>query len=82
MMTKKSFDAYVSPRPFQPFEAPMVDGQRFCFSSIEEFIAGRDDIAALIKSGDILHIGIGFIATIRPLGTRRGSAARRRARPA
>jgi len=47
MMTKISVDAYGSRRPFRPFEIRMVDGQRFRFSSIEQFIVGRDDIAAL-----------------------------------
>ena len=66
MMTKKSVDAYASRRPFHPFEVRMVDGQRFRFTSIEQFIVGRDDIAALTKAGVIIHFSIGLIATIRP----------------
>jgi len=71
MTTKKIVDAYVSRRPFQPFEIQMVDGQRFRFVSIEQFIVGRDDIAALTKSGMIVHFSIGLISTIRPLAPRR-----------
>lgn len=74
MMTKRSVDAYVSRRPFQPFEIRMVDGQRFRFSSVEQFIVGRDDIAALTKSGVIVHFSIGLIATIRPVFPRRRRA--------
>ena len=74
MMTKKSVDAYVSRRPFQPFEVRMVDGQRFRFTSIEQFIVGRDDIAALTRTGVILHFSLGLIATIRPIVSRRRRA--------
>ncbi len=77
MMTKKSFDAYVSRRPFRPFEVRMVDGQRFRFTSIEQFIVGRDDIAALTRKGDIVHFSIGLITTIRPLAARRRRRSRR-----
>ena len=74
MMTKKSVDAYVSRRPFQPFEVRMVDGQRFRFTSVEQFIVGRDDIAALTKTGVIVHFSIGLISTIRPITLRRRRA--------
>ena len=74
MMTKKSVDAYVSRRPFQAFEVRMVDGQRFRFTSIEQFIVGRDDIAALTKTGVIIHFSLGLIATIRPIVPRRRRA--------
>lgn len=73
-MTKRSVDAYVSRRPFQPFEIRMVDGQRFRFGSVEQFIVGRDDIAALTKTGVIVHFSIGLIATIRPVVPRRRRA--------
>jgi hypothetical protein len=76
MMTKKSVDAIAARRPFQPFEIRMVDGQRFRFTSIEQFIVGRDDIAALTKGDRIVHFAIGLISTIRPLAQRR-----RKARP-
>ena len=71
MMTKKSVDAYVSRRPFRPFEVRMVDGQRFRFTSMEQFIVGRDDIAALNKAGVIVHFSIGLISTLRPVAPRR-----------
>lgn len=71
MMTKKSVDAFVSRRPFQPFEVRMVDGQRFRFTSIEQFIVGRDDLAALTRTGVIIHLSLGLIATLRPLAPRR-----------
>jgi hypothetical protein len=67
MMTKKSVDAFVSRRPFQPFEIRMVDGQKFRFSSVEQFIVGRDDIATLTRSGVIVHFSIGLISTLRPI---------------
>lgn len=78
MMTKRSVDAYVSRRPFQPFEVRMVDGQRFRFTNIEQFIVGRDDIAALTRKGTIVHFSIGLIATLRPLSVRRSGTRRRR----
>ena len=77
MMTKKSVDALVSRRPFQPLEVRMVDGQRFQLTSVEQFIVGRDDIAVLTTSGVIVHFSIGLISTIRPIAQRR-----RRNRPA
>ena len=74
MMTKRSVDAYVSRRPFQPFEVRMVDGQKFRFTSVEQFIVGRDDIAALTRSGVIVHFSLGLITTIRPIPPRRRRA--------
>ena len=74
MMTRKSVDAYVSRRPFKPFEIRMADGQRFRFNSIGQFIVGRDDIAALTKAGVILHFSIGLIRTLRPILPRRRRA--------
>lgn len=74
MMTKKSVDAFAYRRPFQPFEVRRVDGQRFRFTSIEQFVVGRDDLAALTKSGVIVHFSIGLIATIRPVTPRRRRA--------
>lgn len=77
MMAKKSVDAYVSRRPFQPFqpfEVRRVDGQRFRFTHIEQFIVGRDDIATLTRTGVILHFSLGLIATIRPIVSRRRRA--------
>jgi hypothetical protein len=66
MMTRKSVDAYTSRRPFQPFEVRMVDGQRFRFTSIEQFIVGRDDIAALTKWGVIVHFCLGLVTQTEP----------------
>jgi hypothetical protein len=71
MMTKKSVDAYASRRPFLPFEVRMVDGQRFRFTNVEQFIVGRDDIAALTRSGAIIPVSLGLIVTIRPIVQRR-----------
>jgi len=55
----------------------MVDGQRFRFKSIEQFIVGRDDVAALTRNGDSVHFSIGLITTIRPLLVRRRRRNRR-----
>jgi hypothetical protein len=74
LMTQKSVDAFVSPKPFAPFEARMVDGQRYRFRNIEEFIVGRDDIAALPRAGTIIPFSIGLISTIRSMGRRRKQA--------
>jgi hypothetical protein len=74
MMTKKSVDALVGRKPFQPLEIRMVDGQRFRLTHFEQFIVGRDDIAALTKSGTIVHFSIGLISAIRPLASRQRRA--------
>lgn len=80
MMCKEDVDAFAMRRPFQPFEIRLVDGQRFRFMGIEEFVVGRHDVAALTPSGVIVQVSIGLIATIRPLVSRRGSSTRRRRR--
>ncbi len=36
------------------------------FTSIEQFIVGREEIAALTKTGVIVHFSIGRIRTVRP----------------
>ena len=74
MMTRKSVDAIVSRRPFRPVEVRMVDGQRFRLSSVEQFIVGRDDIAALTRTGTIVHYSLGLIVTIRPIPQQRRRA--------
>lgn len=67
MMTKKCVDAFARRRPFTPFEARMVDGQRYRFRSPECFIVGRDAIALVTRTGTIKAISIHSISMLRPL---------------
>jgi len=78
MMRKENVDAFASQRPFQPFEIRLVDGQRFPVRSIEQFIVGKYHVAVMNSKGIIVTLGLGLIATIRPLVSRRGGSSRRR----
>ena len=66
---KAYVDQFAARRPFQPFEIRLVDGQRFRFTRIEQFLVGRTALGALTPSGDILLINMGLISTIRPLAS-------------
>ena len=66
MMRKEDIDRYATRKPFLPFEVRLVDGQRFRFSNIEQFLVGRNTLAALTKTSDISHISLGLISTIGP----------------
>lgn len=75
-MRKKDVDQFARKRPFQPFEIRLVDGQRFRFRNVEEFIVGESSLATLSPENQVLLISLPLIATIRPLGP--GLKGRRR----
>ena len=81
MMRKENVEAFTSKRPLEPFEIRLVDGQRFPVRSIEQIIVGRYHVAVMNPKGIIvtLGLGLGLIATIRPLMSRRGGSSRKRA---
>jgi hypothetical protein len=79
MMRKQDVDEYAGRRPFQPFEIRLVDGQRFRFTRIEEFLVGRTTLATVTRKGDLRLISLGLISTIGPSsagGTRRPRSMR------
>jgi len=78
MMRRQNIEAFATPRPFQPFEIRLVDGQRFRISNVEQFLLGRNHVAVLDPREVIVTLSMGLIATIRPLGSRGGGSARRR----
>ena len=47
MMRKKDVDEYAGKRPFQPFEIRLVDGQKYRFNRIEQFLVARDHVVTL-----------------------------------
>ncbi len=65
-MRKEDVDKYAARRPFEPFEVRLVDGQRYRFDSIEQFIVGRTTLAALTRADEIVHISLGMISRIGP----------------
>ncbi len=67
-MLKVDVDQFAGRRPFEPFEIRLVDGQRFRFTTLEQFVVGRTAMATVTKSGDIFLISIALISTIRPAG--------------
>ena len=75
---KENIEAFATPRPFQPFEIRLVEGQRFRIHGIEQFLLGRNHVAVLNPRGVIVTLSMGLIATIRPPGSRGGGSARRR----
>lgn len=66
MMRKQDVDEYAGRRPFQPFEIRLVDGQRFRFTKIEEFLVGRTPLATVTRKGNLRLISLGLISTIGP----------------
>jgi len=75
MMRKSDVDEYAAKRPFQPFEIRLVDGQRFRFDRIEQFLVAREHLVTLDRKGRTLFLSIGLITTIGPAS----SKGRRRA---
>jgi hypothetical protein len=75
MMRKIDVDQYAARRPFQPFEIRMVDGQRFRFERIEQFLVAREHLITLDRRARAVWISIGLITTIGPVfrGGRRRS---------
>jgi len=67
MMRKADVDEYAAKRPFQPFEVRMVDGQRFRFDRIEQFLVARDHLITLDRRARAVWISIGLITTIGPV---------------
>jgi hypothetical protein len=75
MMNKEAVDKFAAQRPFEPFEIRLVDGRRFRFNKVEQFLVGRNVLMTLDRKGDPLHISLGLITTIGA-----ASASRRRPR--
>jgi len=71
MMRRENIEAFATPRPFQPFEIRLVDGQRFRIQSVEQFLLGKYHAAVLNPRGVIVTLSLGLISTIRPIGRRR-----------
>jgi hypothetical protein len=67
MMRKESVDQFASARPFKPFEIRLVDGHRFRFNRIEQFLVGRDHVITLNRRAETVFISIGLISTIGPV---------------
>ena len=67
MMRKESVDKFTTRRPFEPFEIRLIDGERFRFTRVEQFIVSRSEIATLDRKGALLLISLGLIATIGPI---------------
>lgn len=67
MMRKLDVDEYAARRPFQPFEVRLVDGQRYRFDRIEQFLVARDHLVTLNHRAETLFISIGLITTIGPV---------------
>jgi len=67
MMRKADVDEYAAARPFRPFEIRMVDGQRFRFNRIEQFLVAREHLITLDRRARAVWISIGLITTIGPL---------------
>jgi len=74
---KEDVDEFAARRPFKPFEVRLVDGQRFRFTKVEQFIVGRSIIAALSRDGNVIHISIALISTVRPVGSNGKRQSRR-----
>ncbi len=66
MMRKEEVDRFALKRPFEPFEIRLVDGQRFRFNRVEEFLVGRHELVTMNRRGSAVFIGIGMISTIGP----------------
>lgn len=71
---KEDIDEFAAQRPFRPFEVHLVDGKRYRFSKIEQFLVGRTTLAALDRKGHLRLISLGLITEVgpaRPSGRRR-----------
>lgn len=70
-MRKRDVDQYASARPFKPFEIRLVDGQRYRFNRMEQFLVSQDHVLTLDHRARPVTISIGLITTISPGGRRR-----------
>ncbi len=71
MMRKRDVDQYAGARPFRPFEIKLVDGQRFRFNRIEQFLVSQDHVLTLDRRAHPVYISIGLITTIGPVSSAR-----------
>ena len=67
MMRKKDVDPYASARPFKPFEIRLVDGQRYRFQKMKQFLVSQDHVLTLDRRARPVYISIGLITTISPV---------------
>ena len=72
MMTKAEVDLYARARPFKPFEIRLVDGQRYRFSRMEQFLVSQHHVLTLDRRARTVYISIGLITTIGPATPRGG----------
>jgi len=79
MMRKKDVDQYATARPFKPFEIRLVDGQRFRFKRIEQFLVSQDHVLTLDRRAYPVYISIGLITTIGPVSRGGGRRPRKSA---
>jgi hypothetical protein len=79
-MRKEDIDRYALRRPFEPFEVRMVDGHRYRFDRIEQFLVGRNALVTLDAKGLMVSLNIGLITSVGapPRGTNRRRPRRRR----
>lgn len=75
MMRKEDLDRDAAARPLK---LRLVDGQRFRFSRIEQFLVACDHVLTLDRRSRPVTISIGLISTIGPPARPR---SRRRPRP-
>jgi hypothetical protein len=66
-MRKAEVDRFALRRPFRPFEVRLVDGRRFQFKKVEEFLTGRYELITVDRKGLPRFISIGLITTIGPV---------------
>jgi hypothetical protein len=66
-MRKEDVDRFAAARPFKPFEIRLVDGQRYRFSRIEQFLVARNHVLTLNRRAEPVYISIGLISTIGPV---------------
>jgi hypothetical protein len=66
MMRKADVDEYAAIRPFRPFEVRMVDGRRFRFNRIEQFLVAREHLVTLDHRARTVFLNIGLIVSIGP----------------
>jgi len=66
MMRKADVDEYAALRPFKPFEVRMVDGRRYRFNRIEQFLVAREHLVTLDRRARTIFLSIGLIVSIGP----------------
>ena len=77
MMRKRDVDQYAKARPFRPFEIKLVDGQRFRFNRIEQFLVSQDHVLTLDRRARPVYISIGLITTVGPISSGGGRRPRK-----